>query len=124
MRSLYLVGEQMPAEQITIDIALINSFWKAYNPSFPPDLMFSNRVSRVCALKNLTRCFGLISFIEHGNFTRDIDECLSYAKRYDENIYQLLIHNWSMVDFRQPLPLKEIKNYLVSYYKRWASNLK
>ena len=58
--------------------------FKRYNPSFAPDLMYSDLRSRVCALKNLTRCFGLISLIENGIFSRNIDECLILAKVKDK----------------------------------------
>ena len=91
---------------------MLVSHWNAYNPDFAPDIMFSTVRSRVCALKNLTRCFGLLSLFERRIFTRDIQECLSAAKDLDVGIYNELEYNWGIVDVKQPLFLKKIKDYL------------
>lgn len=113
--SYYITGEKLETNNIIIDNNLIISFWKAYNPSYGPNVMYNNRTSRVCALKNLTRCFGLINLIENGIFSRNIAMCLKYAEQKDNFIYDLLIENWSIVDIQKPLMLKIIKDYLTSY---------
>jgi hypothetical protein len=84
--------------------------------------MLSSLRSRVCALKNLTRCFGLINLIENRIFSRDIDECLNYAKIKDNLIYEMLIKNWSILDIREPMILRDVKNYLVNYQKIFEAN--
>jgi hypothetical protein len=112
-RSLHLKGPKIIFSPVYADASMLVSHWYAYNPEFAPDIMFSSIRSRVCALKNLTRCFGLLSLYKRGVFTRDIQECLSYAKYLDDGIGRELEFNWNQVEIRQPLFLKNIKRFLV-----------
>lgn len=120
-RSIHILGPEIKFQPITIDRNMIEMHWKAYNPNFAPDIMHSSVRSRVCALKNLTRCFGLISLIERNIFTRDIRECLDYAKTFDEAIHLNLIENWDIVDFNKPLYLRGIKEFLMRYHQEYLS---
>lgn len=112
-RSLHLKGPKIEFSPVHADSSMLVSHWNAYNPYFAPDIMFSTVRSRVCALKNLTRCFGLLSLYERRIFTREISECLSVAKDLDVEIYNELDYNWGIVDVKQPLYLKRIKDYLI-----------
>lgn len=116
-RSIHILGPEIKFQPIAIDQNMIEMHWKAYNPNFAPDIMFSSVRSRVCALKNLTRCFGLISLIERKVFTRDIQECIDYAETLDKEIHLYLIGNWKIVDFNKPLYLREIKEFLIRYHQ-------
>lgn len=98
-RSIHIGGPQIQIKPVELNLEMITQHWKAYNPNFAPDIMYSSVRSRVCALKNLTRCFGLISLIEKKIFTRDIQECLDYAETFDKTIYQYLLNNWNLVDY-------------------------
>lgn len=98
-RSIHIGGPQIQIKPVELNHEMITQHWKAYNPNFAPDIMYSSVRSRVCALKNLTRCFGLISLIEKKIFTRDIQECLDYAETFDKTIYQYLLNNWNLVDY-------------------------
>ncbi len=113
--SYYLYGHEIEKQKIKIDSNLIMAFWDAYNPEFAPDILYNNRLSRVCALKNLTRCFGLINLIERGVFSRNIATCLGYAKFQNIQIFNHLTSCWDKVDQNKPLHLGEIKTYLVDY---------
>lgn len=114
-RSLYINGPVIEYVKVKADKHLIHAYWKAYNVNFAPNIMYSNLRSRVCALKNLTRCFGLIKLIELNLFTRDIKECLDYAKKKENKIHQILKDNWNIVGQKKPMNLKEIKEYLMDY---------
>lgn len=118
-RSIHILGPKIKFQPIVLDHDLIEMHWKTYNPNFSPDIMHSSVRSRVCALKNLTRCFGLISLIERKIFMRDIQECLDYAKTYDKAMHQNLIDNWDIVDFRKPLYLREVKEFLIRYHREY-----
>lgn len=113
-RSIHVSGPEIKWEPVIADFNFIFQHWKAYNPGFVPEIMYSSVRSRVCALKNLTRCFGLISFIQKRIFTRDIQECLSYAKNLNYDVFICLEYNWSIVDFKEPLNLKPIKDFLLN----------
>ena len=110
--SIHIVGDKIEFQPVASDEKKSASHWKVYNPEFAPDIMYSTVKSRVCALKNLTRCFGLLRHIDGFGFTRDINECLEFAKTIDEITYNYLINNWEIVDFKVPMELKEIKRYL------------
>lgn len=115
-RSIHLFGPEIKFQPIKIDQNMIELHWKAYNPNFAPDIMYSSVRSRVCALKNLTRCFGLISLIENKIFTRDIQECIDYAETFDKTIHQYLLDNWNLVDYQKPMYLSKIKEFLMRYH--------
>ena len=121
-RSIHIGGPQIQIKPVELNHEMITQHWKVYNPSFTPDVMLSTLRSRVCALKNLTRCFGLINLIENRFFSRDIDECLNYAKIKDNLIYEMLIKNWSIVDIREPMILRDVKEYLINYQKMFEAN--
>ena len=89
--SIQLSGPEISTIKVMYNSEFVLTHFKRYNPSFAPDLMYSDLRSRVCALKNLTRCFGLISLIENGIFSRNIDECLILAKVKNKKIYDLLL---------------------------------
>ena len=120
--SYYLCGKEIGKQKIKIDSNLIRALWDAYNPEFAPDILYSNRLSRVCALKNLTRCFGLISLIESGVFSRNIAICLGYAKVQNIEIFNHLMSCWDNVDQNKPLYLGVIKKYLVNYKTYYKLN--
>ena len=115
-RSIHIGGPPIHIKPVKFNYEMINQHWKVYNPSFTPDVMFSTVRSRVCALKNLTRCFGLISLIEKKIFTRDIQECLDYAETFDKTIHQYLLDNWNLVDYQRPMYLSKIKEFLMHYH--------
>ena len=114
-RSLHLAGPEVNFESVKVNPEMILQHWLCYNPDFAPDIMFSSVKSRVCALKNLTRCFGLINLIEEGYFTRDIPECMGISKNLNKTVYKKLADNWSIVDFQEPLYLKVIKDFIIDY---------
>lgn len=122
-RSIHIGGPEIILEPVNADSKMIDEHWKAYNPYFAPDIMYSSVRSRVCALKNLTRCFGLISLVKKGIFTRDIQECISYAKSLNHEIYNCLQYNWNIVDVKEPLNLKPIKEFLLNLEKTGQLNL-
>ncbi|MHC1738064.1 MAG: hypothetical protein AB9882_08660 [Ignavibacteriaceae bacterium] len=116
-RAIHLVGPGIEVEPVSCDADMITSHWRAYNPEFVPDVMHHSNKSRVCALKNLTRCFGLISLIDRKIFTRDIKECLEYANEVDTTAHSNLSENWQVVDFKVPMNLKPVKDFLLEYQK-------
>jgi len=113
--SIHLTGPKVTFEPVEANQEMIMQHWILYNPGFAPDIMYSSVKSRVCALKNLTRCFGLISLIENHSFTRDIPDCLDIAKTINKGIYEKLAENWSIVDFQKPMYLKLIKDFVIGY---------
>ena len=121
-RSIHIGGPQIQIKPVELNLEMITQHWKAYNPNFAPDIMYSSVRSRVCALKNLTRCFGLISLIEKKIFTRDIQECLDYAETFDKTIYQYLLNNWNLVDYQRPMYLSKIKEFLTHYHHEYLIN--
>jgi hypothetical protein len=110
--SIHIAGDEIEFQPVASDEKMLASHWKVYNPEFAPDIMYSTVKSRVCAMKNLTRCFGLLQYSDGYGFTRNINECLEFAKTVDEITYNNLINNWEIVDFKVPMELKEIKRYL------------
>ena len=117
--SIHIGGPQIQIKPVELNHEMITQHWKAYNPNFAPDIMYSSVRSRVCALKNLTRCFGLISLIEKKIFTRDIQECLDYAENFDKTIHQYLLDNWNLVDYQRPIYLSKIKEFLMHYHHEY-----
>jgi hypothetical protein len=110
--SIHIVGDKIEFQPVYSDEKMLASHWKVHNPDFAPDIMYSTVKSRVCAMKNLTRCFGLLRHSYGYGFTRDIRECLEFAKLIDKKTYKYLINNWEIVEFKVPMELKEIKRYL------------
>ena len=118
-RPIFVVGDKITVYPIKADRNTIIQHWQKYNPSYPPDIMHSSVKSRVSALKNLTRCFGLISLIEKKMFTRDIQECLDYTETFDKTIHQYLLDNWNLVDYQKPMYLSKIKEFLMRYHHEY-----
>jgi hypothetical protein len=112
VRSHFLCGPLFTIECPVINDKFFLTHWKAYDPYFVPDVMYSTQISRVSALKNLTRCFGLIRLKNGGFFTRNINECLSYVRDNHNVIYSDLIIAWENADLKIPLQFKNIKDYL------------
>ena len=113
--SRHITGKILEIPAVNADQEMMLQHWKIYNPGFAPDVMYSTRRSRVCALKCLTRCFGLISLAEQGVFSRDISFCMDFAKKLNREIHQRLRETWEIVDLKKPLNLKEIKEFLLEY---------
>jgi len=120
-RSIHVTGAELHFNPVEFNNEMIAQHWLAYDPSFAPDVMYSTVRSRVCALKNLTRCFGLINLMENTIFSRDIQECMEFAKKMDEHVHDMLFYNWSIVDLQIPLELREIKEYLLAYKQKKLS---
>jgi hypothetical protein len=120
-RGLHIAGRTFKIPPVRFDRAMVDAHWQVYNPEFAPDVMEHSPRSRVCAMKNLTRCVGLIMLTNEGRFTRHIQTCVDYASAVDSSLYESLMEMWAIVDERRPLHLKTIKGILRkqrSYFER------
>jgi len=62
-RAFRVNGPEKRFAPVRADVETMKYHFAAYAPWFPPDEMWASTRSRVSALKNLTRCFGVLSFI-------------------------------------------------------------
>ncbi len=114
-RSVRLCGKARHFDPVAANLDTMKAHLCAYAPSFPPDIFVASLRSRVSALKNLTRCFGVFMFVAGGRFTRDVPTCIEHACALKQDIGQMLRSAWRDVEIRKPIELKAIKQFICGY---------
>lgn len=114
-RSVRLWGKMREFDPVAANLVTMKAHLCAYAPSFPPDIFVASLRSRVSALKNLTRCFGVFMFVDGGRFTRDIITCIDYACSLKKDVGEMLRNAWRDVEIRKPIELKPIKQFICEY---------
>ena len=91
-RSLQICGEEYYRTKIRADKQFAWEHWVQYCPAAIPNIINTADRFALIHFKLLTRCFGVLSFLQFRKFTRDISECINIAKiEYPEAAETLLI---------------------------------
>jgi predicted nucleotidyltransferase len=89
-RSLQIAGDAFCNLPVNADKDFALKHWIKYCPSTIPSILTHDNTFSLIYFKQLTRCFGVISFLKYGLFTRDIDECIVIAKKESIDLGQQL----------------------------------
>jgi len=79
-RSLQICGEKYYRIKIKADKQFAWEHWIQYCPVNLPKIINTSDRLALIHFKTLTRCFGVLSFLRFRKFTRDISECINFAK--------------------------------------------
>ena len=80
-RSLQIAGDAFSTLPVNADKDFALKHWIKYCPGAIPSILTHDNTFSLTYFKQIARCFGVISFLKYGLFTRDIDECLVIAKK-------------------------------------------
>lgn len=116
-RAYLISGEKIILTPIKANFDTMKHFYFHYKPFFIPEILYRNQSSCFTFLKQLTRSFGVIYFLKHGNqFSRDIKTCIQWAKEIDFKIGVELEQIWERFDKDSGSESYEIKNILASFF--------
>lgn len=90
-RSHQLCGPPMQRTPIAADSDFAWRHWLQYCPAGIPSTLDSRSSHALFHFKSLVRCFGVLSFLREGKFTRDIHTCIAIAGERDPAFAHKLI---------------------------------
>jgi hypothetical protein len=111
-RSLQISGNKFNRKPIKADKEFAWEHWKKYCPAIIPNRIDTNNNSALIHFKLLTRCFGVLSFLQKRSFTRDVSECIAIAQREDNSKSDIL------TEMRGCLECKKTKTFYVADIKK------
>lgn len=85
-RSLQLCGPILPRILITADKAFAWQHWLKYCPALIPGVLDTRARTSLIHFKLLARCFGVLSYLRHKRFTRDVATCVALARDERETL--------------------------------------
>jgi hypothetical protein len=120
-RSKQLCGNPIIRKPIPANREFAWNHWVKYCPVMIPSKLNSQDPYALIYFKLLTRCFGVISFLKEGLFTRDINECIQIAgnesAEYGFTLKQLRLALEQKVD--QIIEVNNIKENLRINFDRY-----
>ena len=120
-RSKQLSGKSIIRKPIPANREFAWNHWVKYCPVMIPSIIHTHDPYALIHFKLLTRCFGVISFLREGLFTRDINECILIAEKdsteYGHTLKQLRLALEQKVD--QIIEVNNIKENLRINFDRY-----
>jgi hypothetical protein len=113
-RSLLIAGPSYPLMPIKADFQFAWQHWIKYSPLLLCNQIECHHKQAVAIFKQLVRSFGVISFLQDQRFSRDINDCLSFASSENTLIAQQLFDLRHKIEQHQAVRFKisEIQSYL------------
>ncbi len=127
-RSVQLAGERLVRKPIRADKDFAWEHWKKYCVPLIPNHLDTSNPGALMHFKALSRCFGVLSYLNKKLFTRDISECLLIAESEDDmssGILNQLRAHLENQNIRR-IDVTPVKKYLTrafdQYFTDWADD--
>ena len=108
-RATHISGRKIDFKPVAADLETMKNHYYTYLAFTLNDVLKSTIQRRVCELKQLTRSFGIVNFLLHGQFSRDIFTCIQWAKRIDQEAGSQLESFWYQIDQNTHIPNMDIR---------------
>ena len=120
-RSLQIAGDAFSYLPVNADRVFALKHWIKYCPSVIPSTITYDKTFALIYFKQLARCFGVISFLKYGLFTRDIDECIAIAKKESIELGQLLEEVRFLLEQRMDftVDIQKVKHFLMISFDKY-----
>lgn len=112
-RACRVLGPARRWAPVPADQATMRAHARRYGPRMIRSPLVGLRRERVCALKLLTRTFGVWAFDEGLPFSRDIATCVAYAEALASDAGEQLRAAWACVDADVPIDVSDVRRALL-----------
>lgn len=97
-RARCVTGLPLELQLVPATDAVVWAFWQRYSAFVVTPRAGTHPLRRVCELKQLTRCYGVVQWFVDGVFTRDVAACLEFADAWAPAAAGLLRACWDAIE--------------------------
>ena len=124
-RSFKVLGQFINIKSVKADFETMRHHFFHYKFFLLHDFLPVDKQSRLHYLKQITRTFGVIYFLNNRKmFSRDIYTCIQWAKEINNSLGCHLEEYWNTLEnisFSQEINIKNLKNFLLKQSEQAAS---
>jgi predicted nucleotidyltransferase len=117
-RSKLILGKKIHFPAVPANLQTMADHYYKYCYFLLPDTLKSSKTQRLHELKNLTRNFGIVYFMQYGLFSRDIYTCLKWAYELNYSVGEKLEGFWNQLNHSTGL----LKNWDITTVKDFLKN--
>jgi hypothetical protein len=117
-RSMQIGGDTFFRTPVAADKLFAWKHWVKYCPPIIPSIIHTHHRDSLLYFKLLVRCFGVISFLKSGLFTRDVSDCIKISKLEDEYSFAQLSYLRQLIEqgVKSSVDVAPVKQLLINQF--------